>query len=281
MGTPRSGCGNHRTRPHRRSVRRSRNLRAERDPRPQLHGLRIIECSALGPAAITGIHPNAIVRVDPAPGATGVEDNFLPLLELARPDLPWLFTPAKPNAANRLRPWLVLIVVDAAGIQVQPGTPLPRITVNDSQLPDLNDSWAWAHAQVTVDDPATAAQALNPSSGIGAITRQLCPRRLQKDTAYLACLVPSTLAGVQAGLGFPIDPGPSMPLAWTAGAGQDVRSSHRRHNLRSAPLATKLRKLPGSHSRSILPMPIRRRLSCLPSHPTCRAVGRLISCSTL
>ena len=176
----------------------------------------------LGPAAITGIRPNAIVRVDPAPGATGVEDNFLPLLELARPDLPWLFTPAKPNAANRLRPWLVLIVVEAAGIQMQPGTPLPRITVNDSQLPDLNDSWAWAHAQVTVDDPATAAQALNPPSGIGAISRLLCPRRLQKDTAYLACLVPSTLAGVQAGLGFPIDPGPSIPLAWTAGAGQDV-----------------------------------------------------------
>jgi hypothetical protein len=61
----------------------------------------------LGPGAIVGFHPNAIVRVDPAPGATCVEDNFLPLLELARPDLPWLFTPAKPNAANRLRPWIL------------------------------------------------------------------------------------------------------------------------------------------------------------------------------
>jgi hypothetical protein len=176
----------------------------------------------LGPGAIVGIHPNAIVRVDPAPAATGVEDNYLPLLELARPDLPWLFTPAKPSAANRLRPWLVLVVVEAAGLQIQPGTPLPRITVNDAQLPDLNDSWAWAHGQVTVEDPATAPQALTAPYGAGAISRLLCPRRLQADTAYLACLVPSTLAGVQAGLGLPIDPGPSLALAWTAGAGQDV-----------------------------------------------------------
>jgi hypothetical protein len=176
----------------------------------------------LGPSAIVGIHPNAIVRVDPAPGATGVEDNFLPLVELARPDLPWLFTPAKPSAANRLRPWLALIVIEAAGIEIQPGTPLPRITVNDSQLPDLNDSWAWAHGQVTVEDPATSTQALTPPYGGKAISRLLCPRRLKADTAYLACLVPITLAGAQAGLGLPIDPGPSLALAWTAGAGQDV-----------------------------------------------------------
>ena len=176
----------------------------------------------LGPGAIVGFHPSAIVRVDPAPGATGVEDNFLPLLELARPDLPWLFTPAKPNAANRLRPWIVLIVVDATGKQIQPGTPLPRITVNDSELPDLNDSWAWAHGQVTVEDPATASQALNAPYGGGAISRLLCPRRLEADKGYIACLVPSTLAGVQAGLGLPIDPGPTVALAWTAGQGQDV-----------------------------------------------------------
>jgi len=176
----------------------------------------------LGPSAIVGIHPSAVVRLDPAAGATGVEDNFLPQIELARPDLPWLFTPAKPNAANRLRPWLVLIVIEAAGIEIQPGTPLPRITINDSQLPDLNDSWAWAHGQVTVEDPATATQALTPAYGGGAISRLVCPRRLKADTAYLACLVPSTLAGAEAGLGLPIGPGPALALAWTAGAGQDV-----------------------------------------------------------
>src|SRR5262249_41746827 len=50
----------------------------------------------------------------------------------------------------------------------------------------------------------------------------LCPRRLLPDTAYLACLVPATLPGVQAGLGAPTDRGSAIAPAWTVGAGQDV-----------------------------------------------------------
>jgi hypothetical protein len=176
----------------------------------------------IGAGAILGLHHKAIVRNDPTKHATGVEDNYLALVELARPDLPWLFTPASANNQNRLRPWMVLIVVDASTVSLEPGTPLPRITVNDSQLPDLNDSWAWAHGQVTVDDPATAAQALVPPSGGAAISRLLCPRRLVKDTSYLACLVPATLIGAQAGLGLPLDAGPAIAPAWTAGTGADV-----------------------------------------------------------
>ena len=176
----------------------------------------------IGPGAILGLHHKAIARTDPASHATGVEDNYLALVELTRPDLPWLFTPASANNQNRLRPWMVLVVVVASTVSLEQGTPLPRITVNDSQLPDLNDSWAWAHGQVTVDDPATASQALVPSSGGSAIARLLCPRRLQKDTSYLACLVPATLIGAQAGLGLPLDPGPAIAPAWTAGTGADV-----------------------------------------------------------
>jgi hypothetical protein len=176
----------------------------------------------IGPGTVIGIDPRAIVRTDPATGATGVEDNHLALVELGRPDFPWLFTPASPGAANRLRPWLVLVVVDASTVELQPGTPLPRITVNDAQLPDINDAWGWAHAQVTVDDPATASQALVPPFGGAGVSRLLCPRRLQPDTQYLACIVPTTLVGAQAGLGLPLDPGQGLALAWTAGAGQDV-----------------------------------------------------------
>ncbi len=176
----------------------------------------------VGPGALIGVHGKAIVRPDPAHNATGVEDNFLPLVEMARPDHPWLFTPAKANAQNRLRPWLVLVVVDWSPDLLQPGSPLPTITVNDSQLPDLNDSWAWAHAQVTVDDPSTAAAALDAPFGGSAISRLLCPRRLQPDSSYLACLVPSTLAGVQAGLNLAVDPGSGASLPWNAGANQDV-----------------------------------------------------------
>ena len=180
------------------------------------------ELPIVGPGAVVGLLASAIVRTDPAPGAASVEDNYLPLVELARPDLPWLYTPARPNDANRLRPWLVLVVLQSSMARVQAGTPLPRVTVPDAELPDLSDSWAWAHAQVTVDDPATGPAALEPPSGGAAVSRLLCPRRLLPDTPYLACLVPATRIGVQAGLGLPLDPGPAIEPAWTVGAGQDV-----------------------------------------------------------
>jgi hypothetical protein len=182
------------------------------------------DLTVLGPEAVVGLSSSAVVRTDPSNGARGVEDNYLPLVELSRADLPWMFTPAKFNGQNRLRPWMVLIAVDSSTTQLQPGSPLKTIAVNDNDLPDLNDSWAWAHAQVTVDstDATVAANELVPASGTSAVSRFLCPRRLQADTSYLACLVPATLPGLQAGLGLPVDPGPAIAPAWTAGAGQDV-----------------------------------------------------------
>jgi hypothetical protein len=182
------------------------------------------ELPLLGPGAVVGLDPRAVLRTDPATGAQAVEDNHLVLAELARPDLPWLFTPAKPSAANRLRPWLVLVVVEASRLSLEAGTPLARITVHDSELPDLSDSWAWVHAQVTAetDDPREASALLKPPSGSVAVSRLLCPRRLQPDRSYLACLVPATLVGVQAGLGLPLDPGPALAPAWTVGSGHDV-----------------------------------------------------------
>ncbi len=190
-------------------------------PQPAFTGPQL---TLLGPGAAAGISRSAIVRTDPTNAARGVEENYLAQVELARPDLPWMFTPASPNGQNRLRPWFVLIVLDASSpdADVQAGTPLPRITVKDSELPDLNDSWAWAHVQATIDDGANPADALAPASGGAAVARLLCPRRLSPDTSYLACIVPSTLVGVQSGLGLPLDPGPAVAPAWTAGSGQSV-----------------------------------------------------------
>jgi hypothetical protein len=191
----------------------------------------------LDPGAVVGLLPKAVLRTDPRDGATGVESNFLVQIEFSRPDLPWMFTPAaaNPNNNNRLRPWLVLIVVDASTVQLQAGTPLPTISVNDSDLPDLNDSWGWAHSQVTVDTPAgdvaaedaaaksAAAAELIPPSGASAISRLLCPRLLLPNKTYLACVVPATEPGVKAGLGgTPAAPEP-IKQAWTVGTGSTVK----------------------------------------------------------
>jgi len=182
------------------------------------------ELPLLGPGAVVGLDAQGVLRTDPPDGAVGVEDNFLPLIEFRRPDLPWMFTPARPGAGNRLRPWLVLVVVEESLANWQAGRPLPRISVPDGELPDLADSWAWAHAQAALDadDLASAQAALQPAESPQGLSRLLCPRRLAADKAYLACVVPATRPGVVAGLGLPAEAGPQIAPAWSVGAGQTV-----------------------------------------------------------
>jgi hypothetical protein len=89
------------------------------------------------------------------------------------------------------------------------------LTLDDAaaELPDLAQSWAWAHVQVTgTGDPAAILTGDEPAR---TLSRLLCPRRLQPDTPYVAALVPGFAQGVQAGLGQPVDPGPLAP-AWDA-----------------------------------------------------------------
>ncbi len=157
----------------------------------------------LGPEGVVGLDVQHVLRVEPAPGSTDVEPNYLPCVEFDLPELPWLFTPARADG-GRLRPWLQLIVVESAGHPVQPGNPLPFVDVEVGLLPPLGDAWQWAHIQRPAGRPGPM------------ISRLLCPRRLGPDTDYLACLVPSFQGGVTAGLtgGFTeIDqPGDAWPL---------------------------------------------------------------------
>jgi hypothetical protein len=150
----------------------------------------------------TSQHLAQIVRTEPEEGTANFEPDYLAGVELKAPDLAWLFTPAGASG-NRLQPWLVLIVL-ARGEFDQPGDKLSPVTVHDvSTLPDLSESWAWAHAQVAFDptdatlDMATMLQT-HPEA---VICRLLCPRHLSADTAYTAFLVPAFDAGVQTGLG--------------------------------------------------------------------------------
>src|SRR5215208_4379065 len=58
-----------------------------------------------GPGDVTGIDPHQVVRTEPKRGTTDFEPNYFAAIEFDRPDLPWLFTPAKADVQNRLRPW--------------------------------------------------------------------------------------------------------------------------------------------------------------------------------
>jgi hypothetical protein len=175
----------------------------------------------LGPGEVVGLDPRQVIRTDPPAGATDAEPNMLVQVELDRPDLPWLFTPAAANADQRLRPWLVLVVVvDGPGVTLSAGDPMPVLTLTseaepDRQLPDLHESWAWAHGQAVVL-PGETSDAVLAGVPDRNTARLICPRRLDPLTRYLAALVPAFEGGRRAGLGLPPDAADEAALrpAW-------------------------------------------------------------------
>ena len=182
-----------------------------------------------GPGDVTGLDVAQIVRRDPPPGTSRFEAGYLPQVQFARADLPWLFTPAAPGAARtRLRPWLVLVTVrwqHGVRLAANPGGPLPVLEIAAAELPDLAQSWAWAHSQIAgLGAGARPADVLASDPG-RACSRLVCPRRLAPGTAYLACLVPAFLAGVKAGLGQPVLPADEAHLepAWGAASPAKLR----------------------------------------------------------
>lgn len=181
----------------------------------------------LGPGDVVGLDGKQIIRREPRPGTAGFEPNYFPLIEFDAPELPWLFSPEL--AEPRVRPWLALVVIrrELARISVDPRAPLPWVNLAPSdardELPDLLESWAWAHAQIA-GSSATPGEALDGRQPELTLSRLLCPRRLQPHQTYVACLVPAYRAGVQAGRGQPVEAGAELawppPGGWEALAGE-------------------------------------------------------------
>lgn len=169
-----------------------------------------------GPADIIGIDPSQIIRREPMPGTVDAEETFLVHIEFDRPELPWLFSPYAP-VGNTLRPWLALVVCDTGNAEIIPGSPgLPQILVTVlGELPSLTDAASWAHAQVVgaenSPDGATVADRLSDAHAPANLSRLLCPRKLEPNRNYIACLVPAFDCGVQAGLG---KSGGTLDPAW-------------------------------------------------------------------
>jgi hypothetical protein len=151
-----------------------------------------------GPGDVIGLSPSLIKTRAPLPDSIGFAPNLFPYIEFTQPDVPWWVTPANPDAASQLLPWLALIVVDASA-----GNPLgsaadAKLPVLNAQLSDLPPSAElaqWAHVQI-----ASAGNADDTAFRAGT-ARILCPRALAPSTRYIACLVPVFEAGRLAGLG--------------------------------------------------------------------------------
>jgi hypothetical protein len=170
-----------------------------------------------GPGDATALGAGQVLRTEPSPDSVDVEANYFPLVELRAPDLPWLLTPAAPTTDGRLRPWLVLVAVpdQRATLRAQAASALPVLTIAEpaGELPDLTDSWAWVHVQSLVSSASVADAMTTGSSDVFA--RLVCPRKLDPDTRYTACLVPAFEDGRLRGLGLPVPTGATVEPAWT------------------------------------------------------------------
>ena len=173
-----------------------------------------------GPGDVVGVDPRHVIRTEPRDATSNFEPDYLAAIEFDHPDFPWMFTPAAPDGA-RLRPWVSLVVLAAGEFAESSGPPVPLPAIKvaaASSLPDLRDSWAWAHAQVSGELPAGGWAQLLAEQPERAISRLVCPRHLAPDTAYTAFLVPAFEPGRLAGLGQDPSGAAQATPAWAGGA---------------------------------------------------------------
>jgi hypothetical protein len=164
----------------------------------------------VGPDHADGIDHGIVLRTDPPRGAQFVDTTLFPQVEFDPPGLPWMLTPLAPNN-KQLRPWIALVVLPVAGehepLDTRPEQlgRLPVLTVQAlSDLPPIEETWAWAHAQYVTGTSsaasATELTGLEDAHQAATLSRLLFPKRLEIGRHYVACVVPTFEAARCAGL---------------------------------------------------------------------------------
>ena len=166
-----------------------------------------------GPGDLLGINENVISRLAPSPNANNFEPGLTPFIEFSEPDFLWRFSSLQTADRKNWIPWLSLILLKSGDgeeegeyVKVQNSNKdlPPQIQIKPNAiLPDLKESWRWAHVHKVDIAGASAAQIVN-SIKIApekAVCRLLSPRRLKSQTKYGAFLVPSFKIGVEAAMG--------------------------------------------------------------------------------
>lgn len=168
-----------------------------------------------GPGDVLGLDERQVIRKYPMSGATNAEDTFLAHIEFDRPVVPWLFSPTAATG-DQLVPWIALVVLKQGRYSIKQGSQgrPARVATFLGELQPTDDAWAWAHAQlIGPAGPATDDDRLTRAYGPVNLSRLLCPRKLEPETQYLACVVPLYNAGVATGLGLPAPA--TLARAWT------------------------------------------------------------------
>lgn len=183
------------------------------------------EIRMYGPGDVSGIGNDQVVRVEPEPDTSTMPPNYFPHVELARAGLPWLFSPvrANPDDGAKSQPWLCLVVVPRApeGVSIESDgrKPNPALTAPQTELPPVDEAWAWAHVQVVGRLSDAELERVFTGASKQAVARLICPRNLDPNTRYVAALVPTFEPGRRVGLGkepFDGEGEPSIGAAWDA-----------------------------------------------------------------
>ena len=188
-----------------------------------------VRLAVRGPGDVRALDPAQVIRTYPPADMVGAEPNYLAHVEFDRPDLPWMFTPYPESP--KLPPWLALVVLRQTRCEPEASRPgfVPVMNTFMSELQSLTDSWAWAHVQLLgrTGDPAKIRDGLTDEYGLANLSRLLCPRHLDPQNNYQACVVPAFEIGRLAALGEPLPDHPSGPgvqplaAAWTRSPGDD------------------------------------------------------------
>jgi len=161
----------------------------------------------MGPGDVLGFVEQSVSWTEPKNNVGDFEPNYFPMMEFnVEPDFLWRFTHEPANSNGDLKPWVVLVVLSAENVtesdvtidkEIQQegrfaATEIPYVKTNTSHLPDLSESYRWAHVQVTsgeseVIDLDQVVQ--NQSERV--VSRLLCPRRLRPGMKYFAYVVPA------------------------------------------------------------------------------------------
>jgi hypothetical protein len=188
----------------------------------------------VGPGDVLNISAKAIVRTEPKPGITNYEDNGLPYIEFYEEDFLWRYTPATAINQNgnqtKLRPWLALVVLKEEEFKLQQNSSgLTYISVEptafDNAFHHQNDSWAFSHVHMnnklnsfTGDSLKQEVNSEIKADPDVAVSRLLCPRKLVKNTAYTAFLIPAFETGRLRGLGIEPNGVKAQTPSWKKGA---------------------------------------------------------------
>ena len=189
-----------------------------------------------GPGDVLGFDTQKmVVRVQPTQSDGNFLANDIPFIEFAEPDFLWRYSSDKVDA-DKWIPWLSMIILkpkegdqahEFEWMSNSPPELPPRIKLTaDAALPDLKQSWRWAHVYCTdaaiYADQVPTKVATKPGY---AISRLICPRRLKRGTKYCAFIVPTYKLGWEAGLGIQKTTTNRKQLSWddaTTKAGMEI-----------------------------------------------------------